>query len=397
MSDKYLDLNFFRTIVENSSDMAYQISLTEFNCTYMNKSSIKITGYTPDDFYNDPKLIKRIIHPEFYEFFIKEKSKVLEGKVTDFYEFQIIHKSGKEKWVNQKNFILCDQNQNPVVFIGIIHEIMPQKEYAEIIRNQEKYNQIYENMTDVVWTLDINTGLFNYVSPSVYNLRGYTPEEVLKQNMTDVMTEESLQKINKTLQSKIKRFKEGERKLEVYEVDQIHKDGSIVPTEVSTKFLIDENGYPKEVLGVSRDISYRKKTENKLKNHARGLEILNKIINLTNKSKNMENLLNSVLKEVLELMNFKYGSIFIIDYERRVACPQAMIKVPPQLKARYHEINIDDERYRGLFVNGNSFIEGNFAEFSPELSKKWNCSSIVRIPLLHKIKSLELSLWPVKI
>ena len=61
------------------------------------------------------------------------------------------------------------------------------------------------------------------------------------------------------------------------------------------------------------------------------LEILNKIIKLTNKSTNIENLLNSVLNAILGLMNFKYGSIFIIDHERRVACPQVMIDVPPEL------------------------------------------------------------------
>ena len=231
MNKEYLDLNFFKTIVENSTDMAYQISLIDGYFNYINPSSLKITGYSPEDFYNNPKLIKKILHPDQYEFFLnREKSKVLEGKVPDFYEFEIIHKSGQLKWVKQKNFILFDQNQHPVIFSGVITDITPLKENNEIdneiIRNQAKYEQIYENMTDVVWTMDIKTGLFSYVSPSVYNLRGYTPEEVLKQNMADVMTEESLQKINETLQSKIERFLSGERKLEVYEVDQIHKDGS---------------------------------------------------------------------------------------------------------------------------------------------------------------------------
>ena len=46
------------------------------------------------------------------------------------------------------------------------------------------------------------------------------------------------------------------------------KTDLVVPTEVATKFLIDEEGHPKEVLGVSRDISYRKSAENELKAHA---------------------------------------------------------------------------------------------------------------------------------
>ena len=45
----------------------------------------------------------------------------------------------------------------------------------------------------------------------------------------------------------------------------IHKDGRIVPTEVVTTLLIDENGEINEILGVSRDITERKESEKKIR------------------------------------------------------------------------------------------------------------------------------------
>jgi signal transduction histidine kinase/PAS domain-containing protein len=51
----------------------------------------------------------------------------------------------------------------------------------------------------------------------------------------------------------------------VTEIDQVHKDGSIIPTEVVTTLITDANGALTEILGVTRDITERKQTEVLLK------------------------------------------------------------------------------------------------------------------------------------
>lgn len=59
---------------------------------------------------------------------------------------------------------------------------------AELEENERNFRFITENSADVIWTMDIATGKFTYVSPSVYNLRGYTVEEVMAQPIEEVMT-----------------------------------------------------------------------------------------------------------------------------------------------------------------------------------------------------------------
>ena len=134
-------------------------------------------------------------------------------------------------------------------------------------KSEKRYRLISENMGDVVWILDIDSGKFNYVSPSVYPLRGYNAHEVLSQSLEEVLTPKSYQSIIKNVPSRINAFKNGDEsaRVQTHEVNQICKDGSIVPTEVVTTFLTNEKGEVKEVLGVSRDITKRKKAEMKLK------------------------------------------------------------------------------------------------------------------------------------
>jgi len=57
--------------------------------------------------------------------------------------------------------------------------------------SEEKYRLLAEKTNDIIWTSDLNLRT-NYVSPSVEKLVGFTPEERVKQSVSDQMTPESL-------------------------------------------------------------------------------------------------------------------------------------------------------------------------------------------------------------
>ena len=122
------------------------------------------------------------------------------------------------------------------------------------------YRLITENAGDVIWIMDVKKGKFTYVSPSVQKLRGFTPEEVLNQSVSEVLTPESYQFILDNLGMRIEQFSQGNDSVRVmvHEMDQICKDGSIIHTEVVTTLMTDDEGRVNEILGVSRDITERK-------------------------------------------------------------------------------------------------------------------------------------------
>lgn len=136
-----------------------------------------------------------------------------------------------------------------------------------LVQSESKYRLIADNVSDVIWTMDTNLK-FTYTSPSVKKLRGYSPEEALNQTLEETLTPASLVVAMNAFKKEAAREKirqgnlKGSRTLEL---ELICKDGSTVCADSKMTFLRDSDGRIAEILGVTRNISERKKAERTLK------------------------------------------------------------------------------------------------------------------------------------
>jgi PAS domain S-box-containing protein len=174
-------------------------------------------------------------------------------------EFRILDKTGGIKWLNAKGSIVYSKNKHPFVLAGTMQDVTRRKiAEEELNRANRQYKLISENSSDVIWVLDVNTRKFTFVSPSVYKLRGFTPEEVVRQTLEEVLTPESRNIVSELLERSIKGYQQGKTFTPtLVELDQIRRDGTIVPTEVTSTLIVDDNGQF-QVIGISRDISERR-------------------------------------------------------------------------------------------------------------------------------------------
>ena len=141
-------------------------------------------------------------------------------------------------------------------------------------QSRDRYRLLAENVRDVIWTSDFNFK-YTYVSPSVERLRGYTTEEALGQTWADTMTPESMAAARRLFQAESRReLADGvdPNRFWSLEVELFCKDGSTVWAEVNTTVVRSADGTPIELLGVTRDITERRRTQAALRRWAHVFE-----------------------------------------------------------------------------------------------------------------------------
>ncbi|MFA5839033.1 MAG: PAS domain S-box protein [Candidatus Margulisiibacteriota bacterium] len=118
----------FRRLAENARDMIYRMSLPEGKYEYVSPAAFAISGYSPEEFYKTPLFIKQIIHPDWHKYFDEQWTNLIRGELPLTYEYQIIHKSGEVRWLNQRNILLRDNAGNPAAIEGIVTDITGRKQ-----------------------------------------------------------------------------------------------------------------------------------------------------------------------------------------------------------------------------------------------------------------------------
>ncbi len=227
--------------------------------------------------------------------------------------------------IYQVNCYRTNKRSDPVInWLVFFHDLTEQILGENKLKaSEEKYRLLAENASDVIWTVDMN-GNFNYVSPSVEKLRGYTVEEVLQQSLDQALTPESIKKFNVAKENllkiiahdvpldKLKRLTRNR-----FQLEQPCKNGSTVWTEVETSLLIDMNKKIIGIQGVSRDITESQKYEKELLAARSTAEIrsqeahealrreqqLHAITRTISSSMELDTILSDLLRQTLEITN----------------------------------------------------------------------------------------------
>ncbi|WP_428826700.1 PAS domain S-box protein [Azonexus sp. IMCC34842] len=129
------------------------------------------------------------------------------------------------------------------------------------------YRVLAESGSDVVWLYDLDTQRFIYISPAVERMRGYTVAEAMQQSMQDPLMPESRQMMNDELPKWLARFAAGDQSVRTrhFELAQPCKDGTVIETEAVMTLLTDKQGQVRQVQGISRDITARKRAQEELR------------------------------------------------------------------------------------------------------------------------------------
>ncbi len=183
---------------------------------------------------------------------------------------------GKEVFQVEFCSLLNDEGVSTGTVITLT-DISRQKETEKALKKTEwRYHLLANNVVDVIWTLDRNLA-YTYVSPSVKRLSGFTPEERMKQSLDQVLCPDSHRVVmeafeKEMLWEKIRRGKPAETL--TFELEHRRKDGSTFWAEVIFRLIRDHEQNLTGIVGITRDITSRRRMESDLKAREQNYRLL---------------------------------------------------------------------------------------------------------------------------
>lgn len=223
-----------------------------------------LTGYSSEDLLEKP--FDEIIYEEDLETANKFHEKRLLGQIKNQKnKFRIVRKNGEIRWVESEGIQFMWNNK--LATLNFVIDITESKKAEDALKaSEEKYRFLTEYASDVIWVQNISKDKLSYISPSIYQLRGFTVEEAMTQTMEETLTPKSLKIVKDGIKVEVEEFikNPGNPKTYIQQVQQPCKNGQTVWVEVSTKYRYNPEG-DIEIIGVSRNIDERKKTEDKIR------------------------------------------------------------------------------------------------------------------------------------
>ncbi len=243
----------YRTLITTAMEGVWVTDL--YNKTdYVNPAMEKMLGYTLGEMRGKP--VKEFIAPESLEIFnSKEQERFVNGVPSSTYELTFSHKNGSTIITRVAGSALYNSDNELSGSFGLISDITSEK------LAQERYKTLIEFNPDAITLTDLEFNIITANEQSV-KLNGASHiDDLIGRNAFEFIAPEDRER---AVANAAKTLNEGGTRF-IFEYNLLKLDGSTFPAELIVSTIKDESGNPTSFIGISRDISYRKKAEQQLR------------------------------------------------------------------------------------------------------------------------------------
>ena len=249
---------FLADVLERSSQ-PLTVGFPDGRLVTYNTAYCKLLGYSKEEL-RKVNWFKDLTPPEWRQVVAKAAEKIRQTKKPQRFEKEYIRKDGSRVPVELLAHPIFDGKGNIRYFYSFVTDITERKKAEEALReSEEKYRTLYETIRDGIAGGPMD-GRILECNQAFAEMLGYSKEEL--KNMTyQQLTPKSWHHMEAEIVKGLilKRGYSDE-----YEKEYIRKDGTVFPISARVWLIRDKDGKPQGMWGIVRDITERKKAEDKI-------------------------------------------------------------------------------------------------------------------------------------
>ena len=255
----------YRGLIESMAAMTYIDTVdSSMRTLYMSPQVEQITGFTPEEWTIDSELWSRRVAPEDLEWLLAALERHNVEGVPFNAEYRFRHKDDHWVWLKDSATVLRDEAGAPSFSQGVVFDITERKVAEDQLREaEERYRAIVEHVPAVIYVDAADESMRTiYISPHVYDMTGYTPEEWLDD--PQLWLKSAYVDDRETVGQS---YKDALASDEPWSADyrMVTRDGRTIWVHDETTIIRDEGGAPLFLQGVIFDVTERKLAEQALK------------------------------------------------------------------------------------------------------------------------------------
>jgi diguanylate cyclase (GGDEF)-like protein/PAS domain S-box-containing protein len=204
----------------------------------------------------------KLVHPEDRAGVDEAFGRSLAQRVACTTEYRLLLPDGRIKFVEELWQVLFDKQGKPIRAIGTCQDITERKRIEEETHETKNFlASIFDNIPNSIFVKDARDLQFLRVNTACEKLTGYAEEEFLGKSDYDFFPKDQadffVAKDRETLASKQRVF--------IVEETITSRDGTRKLLQTKKFAILDKDGHPQYLLGMSEDITERKQSERLLR------------------------------------------------------------------------------------------------------------------------------------
>ncbi|GEM_PF-1263167 len=165
-------------LAENSRDLFFSMRFPGGCFEYLSPSYAEVTGFSPEEHYADPSIMFRVIAPAWREQVRQWLEEISRGEVQESYEFQILDRFGRLRWLNQRQVLAPGPDGQGLLLQGVATDVTELRQARQsLLENEARFLSLAENSRDIFFTMRLPEGRYEYINSRVTEIHGLTPQD----------------------------------------------------------------------------------------------------------------------------------------------------------------------------------------------------------------------------